>query len=49
MSKNPLINRFKKSRKSSIRYGDIDQLTRPSDIQNQLLSACRFSVLSSLF
>lgn len=36
MSKNPLINRFKKNRKSSIRYGDIDQLTRPSDIQKSV-------------
>jgi penicillin-binding protein A len=36
MDKQNLFNRFKKTRKSSIRYGEIDQLTRPADIQKSV-------------
>jgi penicillin-binding protein A len=36
MDKKSLISRFKKSQKSSIRYGEIDQLTRPADIQKSV-------------
>lgn len=36
MNKKSLVNRFKKNQTSSIRYGEIDQMTRPADIQKSV-------------
>ncbi|MDP2813103.1 MAG: penicillin-binding transpeptidase domain-containing protein [Erysipelotrichaceae bacterium] len=36
MNKKSLVNQFKKNQTSSIRYGEIEQMTRPADIQKSV-------------